>query len=93
MTESEEGKNAQRKERDDHESPFVGEKNLRQVQNHPPQRQSAGDLPDQSQAQATARINLQGAWRMAHGAWSMEHSVNNPLPLAPCPLPLALALA
>jgi hypothetical protein len=40
---------------EDNESSFIHKKNLRQVQNHPPQRQDDGDLLE-PQAQAAARI-------------------------------------
>jgi hypothetical protein len=42
------------------ESSFIHKKDLRQVQNHPPQRQDDGDLFE-SQAQAAARINAHRA--------------------------------
>jgi hypothetical protein len=41
----------------EYESSFIHKKDLRQVQNHPPQRQNDGDLLE-PQAQAAARIGV-----------------------------------
>jgi hypothetical protein len=42
----------------EHEGSFFREKNLRQVQDHPSQRQSVGDLCRQSQAQTAPGISF-----------------------------------
>jgi hypothetical protein len=51
----------------EYESSFIHKKDLRQVQNHPPQRQDDGDLLE-PQAQAAARLNAHRAESEAFNA-------------------------
>jgi hypothetical protein len=51
----------------EYESSFIHKKDLRQVQNHPPQRQDDGDLLE-PQTQAAARVNAHRAESEAFNA-------------------------